>query len=188
MSNFVQPHRWQPTRLLRPWDSPGKDTGVGCHFLLQCMKVKSESEVTQSCPTFCEPMDYSLPGSCVHEIFQARVYWSGVPVPSLRTEWWWPRTEWWWPKPIDRGARWTAATFSNPSGTEQSEEVPRLTSLLFTSHWFSPMSSHNQGTEGQGVRRHGPSRSFFQGDVALWSLQKTAYQLTSPLPPKSPWR
>ena len=53
----LQPHRWQPTRLLCPWDSPGKNTGVGCHFLLQCMKLKSESEVTQSCPTLRDPMD-----------------------------------------------------------------------------------------------------------------------------------
>ena len=67
------PIRRQPTRLRRPWDSPGKNTGVGCHFLLQCMKVKSESEVTQSCPTLRDPMDYSLPVSSVHGIFQARV-------------------------------------------------------------------------------------------------------------------
>ena len=56
-----------------PWDSPGKNTGVGCHFLLQCMKVKSESEVTQSSPTSSDPTDCSLPGSSVHGIFQARV-------------------------------------------------------------------------------------------------------------------
>ena len=62
-----------PTRLLCPWDSPGKNTGVGCHFLLQCMKVKIESEVAQSCPTLSDPMDCSLPGSSVHRIFQARV-------------------------------------------------------------------------------------------------------------------
>ena len=61
----MQPHRRQPTRLPHPWDSPGKNTGVGCHFPLQCMKVKSESEVTQSCPTLCYPMDCSLPGSSV---------------------------------------------------------------------------------------------------------------------------
>ena len=73
MSNLVRPHRQQPTRLLCPWDSPGKNTGVGCHFLLQCMKVKSESEVTQSCPTLRDPMDCSLPGSSVPGIFQARV-------------------------------------------------------------------------------------------------------------------
>ena len=67
------PHRRQPTRLPRPWDSPGKNTGVGCHFLLQCMKVESESKVAQSCPTLSDPMDCSLPGSSIHGIFQARV-------------------------------------------------------------------------------------------------------------------
>ena len=66
-------HRWQPTRLHCPWDSPGKSTGVGCHFLLQCMKAKSESEVTQSRLTFHNPMDCSLPGSSSHGIFQASV-------------------------------------------------------------------------------------------------------------------
>ena len=64
---------WQPTRLPHPWDSPGKNTGVGCHFLLQCMEVKSESELAQSCPTLSDPMDCSLPGSSIHGIFQARV-------------------------------------------------------------------------------------------------------------------
>ena len=73
MSESVQPHRRQPTRLHHPWDSPGKNTGVGCHFLLQCMKVKSESEVFQLCPTLSDPMDCSLPGSSVHGIFQARL-------------------------------------------------------------------------------------------------------------------
>ena len=87
------PHRRQPTRLPRPWDSPGKNTGVGCHFLLQCIKVKSESEVAQSCPTLCDPMDCSPPGSSVLGIFQARVleggaiafskeYWGGLLFPS----------------------------------------------------------------------------------------------------------
>ena len=79
MSDSVRPHRWQPTRLRRPWDSPGKNTGVGCHFLLQCMKVKSESEVAQSCPILRDPMDYSPPGSSVHGIFQARVLeWGAI--------------------------------------------------------------------------------------------------------------
>ena len=73
MSDSARPHRRQPTRLPRPWDSPGKNTGVGCHFLLQCMKVKSESEVAQSCPSLSNPMDCSLPGSSIHGIFQARV-------------------------------------------------------------------------------------------------------------------
>ena len=72
-------HRWQPTRLPRPWDSPGKNTGVGCHFFLRCRKVKSESEVSQSCPTLSDPMDCSLPGSSVHGIFQARVLeWGAI--------------------------------------------------------------------------------------------------------------
>ena len=81
----MQPHRWQPTRLSRPWDSPGKSTGVGCHFLLQCMKVKSESEVAQSCPTLSDPMGFSLdllnqnPPSMG---FSRQEYWSGVPLPS----------------------------------------------------------------------------------------------------------
>ena len=65
----LRPQRRQPTRLPRPWDSPGKNTGVGCHFLLQCMKVKRESEVAQLCPTLHDPMDCSLPGSSVHGIF-----------------------------------------------------------------------------------------------------------------------
>ena len=73
MSDSVPPHRHQPTRLPHPWDSPGKNTGVGCHFLLQCMKEKNESEVAQSCPTLCDPMDCSPPGSSVHGIFQARI-------------------------------------------------------------------------------------------------------------------
>ena len=74
MSNSVRPH---------PWDSPAKNTGVGCHFRLQCIKVKSESEVAQSCPTLRDPMDCSLPGSSVHGIFQARVLeWGAIAVSS----------------------------------------------------------------------------------------------------------
>ena len=79
MSNSAQPHRRQSTRLPCPWDSPGKNTGVGCHFLLQCMKVKSESEVAQLCPTLSDPMDCSLPGSSIHGTFQARVLeWGAI--------------------------------------------------------------------------------------------------------------
>ena len=73
MSNSVRPHRWQPARLPHPWDSPGKNTGVGCHFLLQCMKVKRESEVAQLCLTLCDPVDCSPPVPSMHGIFQARV-------------------------------------------------------------------------------------------------------------------
>ena len=87
MSSSVRPHRRQPTRLPRPWDSLGKNTGVGCHFLLQCMKVKSESEVAQLCPTCIDPMDCSLPASSVHGIFQARVpEWVAIAF-SLESPW-----------------------------------------------------------------------------------------------------
>ena len=79
MSNSVRPHRWQPTRLCHPWDSPGKNTEVGCHFLLQRMKVKSENEVAQSCLTLSDPMACSLPGFSNHGIFQARVLeWGAI--------------------------------------------------------------------------------------------------------------
>ena len=79
VSDSVWPHRRQPTRLPLPWGSPGKNTGVGCHFLLQCMQVKSESEVAQSCPTLHDPMDCSPPGSSIPGIFQARVLeWGAI--------------------------------------------------------------------------------------------------------------
>ena len=75
----MRPHRRKPTRLPHPWDSPGRNTGVGCHFLLQRMKVKSESEVTQSSLTLSDPLDCSLPGSSIHGIFQARVLeWGAI--------------------------------------------------------------------------------------------------------------
>ena len=96
MSDSVRPHRRQPTRLLCPWDSPGKNTGVGCHFLLQCMKVESESEVAQSCLTPSDPMDCSLPGSSIHGIFRARVL------------------------------EWGAIAFSHPSSSSQSTKLSSL--------------------------------------------------------------
>ena len=75
----LRPHRWQPTRLPHPWDSPGKNTGVGCHLLRQCMKVRSESEVARSCRTLSDPMDCSPPGSSIHGMFQARVLeWGAI--------------------------------------------------------------------------------------------------------------
>ena len=89
VSDSVRPQRRQPTRLPRPWDSPGKNTGVGCHFLLQCMKVKSEREVVQSCPTLSDPMDCSPPGSSIHGSFQARVLeWGAIAfsLPSILKE------------------------------------------------------------------------------------------------------
>ena len=69
-----------PTRLPHPWDSPGKNTGVGCHFLLQCMKVKRETEVAQPCPTLSNPVDRGPPGSSVTEVSRQE-YWSGLPLP-----------------------------------------------------------------------------------------------------------
>ena len=91
MSDSVQLHRRQPTRLSRPWDSPSKNTGVDCHFLLQCMKVKSESEVAQSCPTLSDPMDCSLPGTSTHGIFQARVLEWGAIAFSINCSYWSPK-------------------------------------------------------------------------------------------------
>ena len=85
MSDSVRPPRRQPTRLPHPWDSLGKNTGVGCHFLLQCMKVKSQSEVAQSCLTLSDPMNCSLPGSSVHGIFQARILeWGAIAFSRMR--------------------------------------------------------------------------------------------------------
>ena len=79
VSDSVRPHGLQPTRLCCAGDSPGKNSGVGCHFLLQCMKGKSESEVAQSCPTLIDPMDCSPPGSSIPGIFQARVLeWGAI--------------------------------------------------------------------------------------------------------------
>ena len=87
MSDSVRPHRLQPTRLPGPWDSPGKNTGGGCHFLRQCMKVQSESEVAQLGPTLRDPMDCSPPGSSVHGIFQARVLeWGAIAFSSKKLE------------------------------------------------------------------------------------------------------
>ena len=79
MFDSLRPHGLQPSRLLRPWDFPGKNTGVGCHCLLQCMKMESKSEVALSCPTLSDPLDCSLAGSSVHGIFQARVLeWGAI--------------------------------------------------------------------------------------------------------------
>ena len=80
----LQLHRRQPTRLPLPQDSPGKNTGVVCHFLLQCMKVKSQSEVARSCPTLSDPTDCSLPGSSLHGISQARILEWGAIAFSIR--------------------------------------------------------------------------------------------------------
>ena len=118
MSGSVRPHRRQPTRLCRPWDSPGKNTGVGCHRLLHCMKVKSESEVAQSLPTPSDPMDCSLPGSSVHGIFQARALeWLAIAFSDINTTYYIftigegngnPLQYSCLENPMDRGAWWAA--------------------------------------------------------------------------------
>ena len=88
MSDSARPHRRQPTRLPRPWDSPGKNIGVGCHFLLQCMKVKSESEVAQSYLNLSDPMDCSPSGSSIYGIFQARILeWVAIHLPRSEYIW-----------------------------------------------------------------------------------------------------
>ena len=113
VSDSTRPHGLQPTGLLCPWDSPGKNTGVGCHFLLQCMKVKSESEITQSYLTLSDPMDCSLPGSSIHGVFQARVLESGATAFSddLMSLTWFNRALTYWTKHTFKGNR----ALSNPT-------------------------------------------------------------------------
>ena len=90
MSNSVWLHRRQPTRLPCPWDSPGKNIGVGCHFLLQCRKAKSESEDAQSCPTLSDPMDCSLPGFSIHGILQERLLeWGAIAFSEMYRKYKW---------------------------------------------------------------------------------------------------
>ena len=152
MSDSVQPHRWQPTRLPHPWDSPSKNTGVGCHFLLQCMKVKSQSEVPQSCPTLPDPMDCSLPGSSVHGILQARVLeclaiaFSGAccyPHPYMDL-----------PYPVSEGACITSRELLFIQWWSRTPPV-RSYSILWPLSWLSPAEDPQQ-----------PSRKDTQ--AALW--------------------
>ena len=141
MSDSVWPHRRQPTRLPRPWDSPGKNTGVGCHFLLQCMKVKSESEVAQSSPTLCDPMDCSPPGSSVHGIFQARALeWVAI---SFSNAWRWKVKV----KSLSRlrlfATPWTVAYQAPPSMGFSRQE-----------YWSGvPVPSPSHGFQWEGLRK-----------------------------------
>ena len=140
VSDSVWPHRQQPTRLPGPWDSPGKNTGVGCHFLLQCMKVKSESEVAYSCPTLSDPVDCSLPGFSVHGILQARTLeWVAI---SFSNAWKWKVKV----KSLSRvwllGTPWTAAYQAPPSMGFAKQEywsgvpLPSSAQQQFTkNHW-----------------------------------------------------
>ena len=134
MSNPVRPHRQQPTRLPHPGDSPGKNTGVGCHFLLHCIKVKSESEVGQSCPTLCNPIDGRPPGSPVPGNLRARTLELGCHVllqcmkvksesevgqscPTLRTPW---TAAYQAPPPMgfSRQEYWSGVLLPSPKGTQ----------------------------------------------------------------------
>ena len=124
----MRPHGRQPTRLHRPWDSPGKNTGVGCHFLLQCMKMKSESEVAQSCPTPRDPMDCSPPGSSAHGIFQARGLEWGAVREKTHAEAGWPRRQ----KRL-RSLRATRVKTRKPSNLFQKGVVSELIFFSFMS-------------------------------------------------------
>ena len=130
MSNSTWPHRRQPTKLPCPWDSPGKNTGVGCHFLLQCMKVKSEREVAQSCLTLSDPMDCSSPGSSIHGIFQARVLeWGAIAFSEI---------EWVLPKCLLKGeSSWAIKwlTWILKKGRFPSKYIVSLTELKRTLAW-----------------------------------------------------
>ena len=146
MSDSVWPHRRQPTRLLRPWDSPGKNTGVGCHFLLQCMKVKSESEVAQSRLTPSDPMDCSIPGSSVHRIFPSKSTGVGchcllwlVTLPLLKlSHEHLDRWEWIFTQLISICLRWRRPGFDPPVG-----KIPWRRGWLPTPV-FLPGDSHGQ--------------------------------------------
>ena len=154
MSDSVQPHRRKPTRLPYPWDSPGKNTGVGCHFLLQCMKMKSESEDAQSCPTLSDPMDCSLPGSSIHGIFQARVLvWVAIAFSATNTN-------------NLLSAKCCAGLSSTPfcsrDGYTQSRQIEALGVM-------SPVRSKNQ--VHQGLSSSG-QRRLHRGDIAEWALRR----------------
>ena len=134
MSDSVRPHRRQPTRHPRHWDSPGKNTEVGCHFLLQCMKVKSESEVTQSCLTLSDSTDCSLPGSSVHGIFQARVLeWGAIAFPGNQL------CVYIYPLPLESSS-------PPPSQPSKSSQSSRLSSLGHTYSSFPPAICVTQGS------------------------------------------
>ena len=176
MSDSVRPHRQQPTRHPRPWDSPGKNTGVGCQFLLQCMKVKSEREVAQSCPTLRDPMDCSPPGSSAHGIFQARVLeWGAIafsePVLSFSN----------FPQQLSLKSRLNTTCYVNilekPMATHSStlawkipwmEEPGGLQSLRVGHDWATSLSLF---TFMHGRRKWQPTLVFLPGESqGRWSL------------------
>ena len=172
MSNSVRPHRRQPTRLCCPWDSPGKNTGVGCHFLLQCMRVKSESEVTQSCSTLSDPMDCSPPGASIHGILQARVLkWGAIAFFLLALN-------------LHHLCKWHHHIHSQwlKSQTSQSSLIPLIASLLTTHSMASPKSSSSKMCYIQtlftvNLRCHHPSS--FDHQVSSELLPETPTDLPS---------
>ena len=149
-SDSVQPHIWQPTRLCHPWDSPGKNTGVGCHCLLQCMKMKSESEVAQSCPTLHDPMDCSLPGSSVHGTSQARVLeWVAIAFSNGCESWTIKKTECW---RIDAFELWCWRRLLRVPWTARRSNQSILMEISLGVHWKDwcwSWNSHTLATWGQ---------------------------------------
>ena len=173
MSDSVRPHRRQPTRLRHPWDSLGKNTGVGCHFLLQCMKVRSESEVAQSCPTLSDPMDCILPGSSVHGIFQARVLeWgaiaSSAPLPLGVHKTGWRKRSW---LPGLRAAQ-------RPHAREHPSSV--TSSLGSTPSPATPIEARGVALQKRAhpperaTRRDGPGRSHCPASSAATATRRVA--------------
>ena len=154
MSDSVWPHWWQPTGLPHPWNTPGKNTGVGCHFCLQCMKVKSESEAAQSCLTLSDPMDCSPPGSLAHGILQARTLeWVAISVSNA----------WKWKVKVKSLSRvrllvtpWTAAYQAPPSmGVSRWEYWSELPLPSLHIQWqFPPNFALDWWTAELGVTQH----------------------------------
>ena len=172
MSNSVRPHRRQPSRLPHPWDSPGKNTGVGCHFLLQCIKVKSESEVAQSCPTLSDPTVCSLTGSSILVIFQARVLeWGAIAfsVSSVKESQNWTHSSLWRTVFHERRGLvaivWVVEDVVIPS---LPSSLPAYLSVFFLHLYLQPIS-HKQGVKDSQFLR---TSSTWQRRKQLWGCSR----------------
>ena len=172
MSDSVQPHRQQPTRLPHPWDSPDKNSGVGCHFLLQCMKVKGESEVAQSCLTLSDPMDCSLPGSSIHGIFQQE-YWSGAPLPKSHQ------------RIQCHGYRQWPVMFVQGSGLQYLKNTKLIWELLKT--WMPRSTKVNFKEQGISVYKNLPRCLLVQPGLRTYSCAHQGLEPTVVQPECSPW-
>ena len=166
------PYRRQPTRLPRPWDSPGKNTGVGCHFLLQCIKVKSEREVAELCPTLSDPMDWAHQAP-LSMGFSRQEYWSGVPLPS--------------PKWL---ATWTKSSFILKSENLgdwrppfRGRSDPLGSQLPGREGWSKESKGGDNGTEADTVVKLIRGTPWVGGECKLkqfcWHNHRKAGQLTS---------